>query len=114
MADDYDLSNAEHMTNDMTETVGSNKLTTFDAVNALTPHAIAAIRKRGENMLAGPELCREIWIDLRKTDLTLKGIVNFITFESIYEKYKERICKVLDFINCKDLYDLLDDDNDGF
>lgn len=65
-------------------------------------------------MISATALCKDIWIDLRKTDLTLKGIINFLVFESIYEKHKERLLKVLDFVSCKDLFDLLDDDNDGF
>lgn len=64
--------------------------------------------------MVAPELCRQIWADLRRTDLTLKGIINYITFESIYEKFKNQLYKILDFVTCKDLFELLDDDNDGF
>lgn len=87
LEDDY----YDQITDDTAETVQTNKLTTFDAVNNLSPYMIQMIRKKGELLLSAPELCREFWIDLRRTDLTLKGVINYITFEAIYDKFKERL-----------------------
>lgn len=92
----------------------TDKICSFDLINNLSPYIKQIIRKRGENQIAAPDMCRNIWFDFRKTDLTLKGIVNYITFESIYNKYKDQIITIQDVVDCKDLFDLCDDDNDGF
>ena len=98
---------------DLSKTIGSKKMTSFAAVN-MSPQDIALTRKKGHAMLLVPELCRDIWADWRKMDLTLKGVINYITFENIFYKYQSRFLKVFDFIKCQDLYDLLDIDGDGF
>ena len=108
---DYNLDN---ITEDTAETVQTNKLTTFDAINSLSPYVISLIRKKGDTLLQATDLSKEIWMDLRRTDLTLKGIINYITFESIYEKYKNNLIQILGEVTCKDLFELLDSDNDGF
>ena len=95
-------------------TVNTNLVTTFDAKNQLSPAVINLIKKNGEKQLKAPELSREFWTELRKTDLTLKGIINYITFESLYERFKTQIFDIFGFITIKDLFELLDDDNDGF
>ena len=92
----------------------TNKITSFDVLNSLSPFVKGVIKKRGESLLDAPTLCRDIWFDFRKTDLTLKGILNFITFEVIYKKYRDNITRILDGVECKDLFDVIDDDNDGF
>lgn len=85
---------ADYITDDTAETEQTNKLATIDAISSLSPQAIAVIRKKGESLIQAPELCREFWVDLRRTDLTLKGVINYITFESIYEKFRKKLLKI--------------------
>lgn len=99
----------------MSSFMGKSQLfTTFNSNHKLGQHRIHTIRKTGEMLVESDRVCQKIWNDMRSTDVTPKEAMSAETFAGVFQKSRANITDIMGVLSAKDLFELVDEDNDGF
>ena len=100
--------------NNSTTSIRTSMLASLNAKDQIPDHMISAVTSECDTLVEATANLRKVWEDFKKLSSTQRGILSASNFSTLFKKHANLLAPVLHVNDAKDLFEVLDEDNDGF